>query len=306
MHVHSKHCGCSFHVHRTLADGLRSNVSLRRDPTRTTTIRQRYEKDLVRRFKVLRKAIKDLVGKEDAFGLRTNIRTNAKFDFARSSDKVSAFMDWLETMERQGILEVSRGTRLASAAQGAWQNVYILSAYQKGLAQAAGLMRNAGADIEQRWIDAAFLRPIHADRVGLIYTRVYRDLEGITDAMDQQMSRVLAQGLSEGRGPNDIANDLADRVDKIGITRARALARTETISAHAEATLNTYEEAGLEGVEVLSEFTVTDDNVLCPICEDLAGTEYTIEEARGVIPVHPNCRCAWLPVVQDARGVVLR
>ena len=294
MHIHSANCGCgSLHAH----------AAARRDPTRTTLIRRRYEADLVRRFMRLRKAIKELVGKENAFGLSTNQR----FDFPRSSDKVDAFMRWLEEMERAGILETTRGTSLSTAAHSSWQNVYILSAYQKGIAHAAGLMQSAGADIERRWIDGAFLRPIHADRVGLIYTRAYRDLEGITDAMDQQISRILAQGLADGRHPEDLADDLADRVDKIGITRARTMARTETIAAHAEGALNTYEEAGLEGVDLLEEFATAEDNAVCPICEELAKKgPYTIDEARGLIPAHPNCRCAWLPIVKDARGIVLR
>ena len=29
----------------------------------------------------------------------------------------------------------------------------------------------------------------------------------------------------------------------------------------------------------------------------LNGREFPVDEARGVIPVHPNCRCVWVPVV---------
>jgi SPP1 gp7 family putative phage head morphogenesis protein len=103
----------------------------------------------------------------------------------------------------------------------------------------------------------------------------------------------------------DLSRTLAERVD-VGIKRARVLTRTEVISAHAEATLNSYTEAGLEGVEIDAEFSSTDDNKRCPKCADLERRVYTIAEARGVIPVHPNCRCAFVPVVRDPSGVVLR
>jgi hypothetical protein len=34
---------------------------------------------------------------------------------------------------------------------------------------------------------------------------------------------------------------------------------------------------------------------VCPDCEALDETQYTIEEAHGLIPYHPNCRCAFIP-----------
>jgi SPP1 gp7 family putative phage head morphogenesis protein len=124
--------------------------------------------------------------------------------------------------------------------------------------------------------------------------------------MDKQISRTLANGLAEGRGPMEIARSLVDRVEKIGVTRARMLARTETIASHAQASLNTYEEAGLEGVQVEAEFATAQDNKVCPECQALEGRTFTMQEAQGVIPVHPNCRCAWLPVVANPREVNLR
>jgi len=47
------------------------------------------------------------------------------------------------------------------------------------------------------------------------------------------------------------------------------------------------------GVEVL---TAEDDRV-CQECEDIsAGGPYDLDEARGLIPAHVNCRCAFVPV----------
>lgn len=56
-----------------------------------------------------------------------------------------------------------------------------------------------------------------------------------------------------------------------------------------------------------AEFTTQGDDKVCPECELLAGEEYTVDEARGVIPVHPNCRCTWevtieLPDEEDDDG----
>jgi SPP1 gp7 family putative phage head morphogenesis protein len=271
----------------------------RTDPTRTTTLRKQYEAALVKRFKQFRADIIEAFGDAE---FDSSIATNAKrpkFKFASNPEKVGEFMDWLRKQSSRRILEVEEGTPLGKAASSAWQNKYIRSAYQKGIASAVGQMKKGGVKVKEKWVDAAFLRPVHADRVGIIYTRAYSDLKGINDEMDKQISGALARGMAEGQASSVIAASIVERVDKIGIARARVLARTETISAHANAALNTYEEAGIEGVNVKSEFTTAGDNKVCKKCAALEGRVYSVKSARGVIPVHPNCRCAWLPVVNS-------
>ena len=104
----------------------------------------------------------------------------------------------------------------------------------------------------------------------------------------------------------DMAERIATRVEGIGIARARTLARTEVIGSHAAATLNSFKEAGLEGVKVLAEFATAGDAQVCEQCAALEGQIYSMEKAEGLIPVHPNCRCTLIPAVDDLRGVVLR
>ena len=149
-----------------------------------------------------------------------------------------------------------------------------------------------------------FNAPIHADALGILYTRNYRELKGITDAMDQEISRVLTRGFAEGWNPRKMAREINDRVDKVGLTRARTLARTETIHAHSEATLNRYESMLGADAQVTgkAELLTAGDRRVCPICESLEGTVFSLTEARGVVPVHPNCRCAFLPVVNESRA----
>jgi SPP1 gp7 family putative phage head morphogenesis protein len=94
-----------------------------------------------------------------------------------------------------------------------------------------------------------------------------------------------------------VAKLIAGRVDKIGIVRGELLARTEIIRAHAEATLNRYQEFGVEGVTGDVELQTSEDDKVCELCKGLVGKVFTIEEARGVLPLHPNDRCAWKPVI---------
>lgn len=297
----------------------------RRDPTGTTKTRQQFERELVRRFERLKRLIREAIVDLDVLGLRerpslaqqlgTVLFTQAyqqpqlrdavplpareAFKFNRSGQKVTGFMNWLYEAQADDILGVTLGTPNALASQQAWSNIYIDTAYQKGIRDAAREMGSSGVDLPSGFVSGGLNRSVHADRVGLIYTRTYNELEGITDTMAAQISRVLAQGIAEGRGVQYIARQLANRVDKIGIERARVLARTETIAAHAQATINSYKEMEIEGVTVRAEWATAGDDAVCPQCEDLEGKVFSIEEAEGMIPLHPNCRCAFLPVIEN-------
>lgn len=275
----------------------------RTDPTKTTVLRRRFERDLVRRFRTIIELVKEGVVERDALKLNQPMPV---FDFPTSTRKVAAFMQWLRRAQNQHILEIFEGTPLESAAQRAWTTTYLRAAYAKGTQQAGANVQAQGVDMSQPYIDAAFSRPIHADAAGLIYTRVFSDLKGITEAMDTKISRALSQAMIEGKGMEATARAIVAEVDGIGITRARVLARTETIRAHATATLNMYTEIGAEGVTLLSEFSTAGDDAVCPRCEALEGEEFTLENAQGVIPVHPNCRCAWLPVIRNPKGLSFR
>jgi SPP1 gp7 family putative phage head morphogenesis protein len=281
-----------------------ANAVSRVDPTRTITIRKKFARAMRVRFARLKKEIHIVIITENGFGLITN--KVGKFDFTRTADKHGAFMDWLRAADERHILSIRHGTPFRTAASTSWMNTYIDTAYQRGVAQAAGNLIKEGATISNRFIDASFGRPIHADAVALLYTRTYNDLVGITDAMDKAISRTLAEGFANGDGMIDIARAIAENVDGIGRARAEVLARTEVISAHAEGSLNLYQEAGIEGVAVDAEFATAEDDAVCPECEGMQGDVMSIEEARGIIPLHPNCRCAWLPIVNDPTGIELQ
>ncbi len=293
----------------------RDAVSRRADPTGCTPIRMRWQREVRRRWgrikKIIRRAVVDLdvlglgqsttdsaiiigvLGRMAPTVVRDDVRVLNKYEFSRNPAKVSAFMGYLQQEVDAGVLAVTPGTVKVTAAEDSWQNVYIDSAYQKGI-------RDAYATIDQPGsIAAAFNQPVHADAAGIIYTRSFEALSNVTEATAQAIREELTLALIEGVGPMEMARRLAEEVDSIGITRAELIARTETTATYAEATLNSYEEAGLEGVTVMAEFATAQDEQVCPDCEELEGKEYDLEEARGLIPVHPNCRCAFLPVVSS-------
>lgn len=286
-----------------MCDNHSFHTHAKRDPTRTLTTRKRFEADIVRRFKNLRKRIYEQIIDMQGFGLLNEpIRNRGKFDFPRSDEKVAAFMDWLRQAQQAGDIDlIVPETSRMGAVDRRWANVYIDSAYQQGIRRARAELKKQGIDTldttDPTQALAGFNNPIHADRVGLIYTRVYSDLKGITDEMDKQISRILAQGIAEGLNPREMARQIADRVDKIGITRARALARTETVRAHHQANIQEFKNAGIEEVEVVAEWVTAADP--CPICAPRNGKIYTIDAISGMIPAHPNCLCVAVPRLRE-------
>jgi len=115
------------------------------------------------------------------------------------------------------------------------------------------------------------------------------------DEVGEETARLLAvqlkQGFEGGEGIPKIARRVRSVFDYCSTSRAKMIARTETIMASNEGALTGYESSG---VVEKAEFYPAPD--ACDDCLAEVG-EYPIEEAHGKIPVHPNCRCCWLPVV---------
>lgn len=240
-------------------------------------------------------------------GLKANLQKH-QYKFATTAKKVDEFMNWVDERMDMKIIKTS-GRRIAGNK--AWMNTHIESAYKKGMSRAYMEIHKVGKDLPgHKYLNMAFNSPIHADAAGMIFTRVYSDLKGVTDAMSAKMSRTLAQGLIDGEGPNTIAREMARDIEDIGIVRAKMIARTEVIRAHHVANINVYREAGIDGVTVTAEWLTAGDDRVCEICQGNAETEdgkkiiYTLDEIEGMIPAHPNCRCTAIPAEETFNGLL--
>lgn len=271
---------------------------LKQDPSRTTMLRRRFMADMQRRFRWLQKQVKTLVVTDDAFGLNTNepLSFNValqEWRFRTDSQKIDAFNKWFKQQVDQGILTVS------GPSAEPWTNEYVGSAYKKGVirvytdthAEALAASMEFYEGTKEEFLRSAFASPEAISKIQLIYTRTFNELQGVTNAMGQQMSRILADGIAHGKGAIEIARNLDNGIKKINRTRALVLARTEVVTAHAEGQLDSFEKLGLEEVGLLADIsTAGDDKVkVCERCESAAAAgPYTIEEARGMISFHPN------------------
>lgn len=240
------------------------------------------------------------------------------FQFIRSSEKINAFMDWLRRQIDRGIITIGTGQQLGTSVESAWMNIYILDSYKRGVERARSELLALGyripSIIESGGINLVLETPFHLDRIGVLYSRVFTDLRGITEQMDTIISRILAQGMVDGDAPAYLARQLVAAIngngigdlgltDKIGrfipaMQRAELLARTEIIRAHHLAMVQEYRNWGLEGVKVKGEWMTAQDDRVCEKCAPLEGRVFTLDEIEGLIPYHPLCRCIALPYIE--------
>lgn len=256
---------------------------LRLDPTRTATLRRTFKRDLEVGFLWLAKKIEELVITDDVFDLTSNA---VKFKFEKN--KLEEFNEWLNLKIKAGVLD----------KEAIYKNIG--AGHSQGMSRGYGdkrrlrsLLSSSGAvtaGAKQEFFSSARLK---ANSLQNLQARAFQDLKGITEAMAAQISQVLSDGMLTGKSKEDIALSLVDRVQKIGITRARALVETEITRAHSEGVLDALESLGDTHVSINVEWHTTDNP--CELCAPLRHLILTIEQARGMFPRHVNCKCSPVP-----------
>jgi len=118
--------------------------------------------------------------------------------------------------------------------------------------------------------------------------------EEVGEETARMLSAALAEGFEAGEDIPTIARRIRRVFDQCKRSRALKIARTESIMAASEGALYGYEQSGV--VEKAAFYAALDERT-CEDCMALHGQQFPIGEAHGVIPLHPNCRCTWLPVV---------
>jgi len=278
---------------------------LRADPTRTTTLRKTYLADMTRRFKAIKRAVTELIVTDDVFGLKPRLgaltanQEPRAWEFATDEQKLLNFNAWLQVQLDSNVLETDGN---------AWTSKYVQEAYERGSTRAVHQVASEAPLDPVNFplgptpsnVATSFLsQPERLSKVQFLASRSFEELKGISAVTSQQLNRILADGLIAGLGPREIARQINAQIGTITKTRALTLARTEVIAAHAEGQLDSFEDLGIEDLGVEAEWKTAGDERVCPLCRPLDGQVFTVEQARGLLPRHPNCRCAWLPIFVD-------
>ncbi len=160
------------------------------------------------------------------------------------------------------------------------------------------------------------------------FDRIDQHLEEVASSQTRTnakgIQKVFDDAVGEGLTPRQIARKISAAGIEKSVPRARMIARTETIWSYNEGAMLRYEEQGVS----LKEWVVTQDDLLCPWCTPMdgrvvetssnffdAGTS-TFGLFDGVSrslnfgtdvahpPLHPNCRCVLVPVLEPEVNIV--
>ena len=311
------------------------------DPTRTKTLRDAYARTIRARYRAIGTAARRLIGDEDFLdfesiepadtaanrraeggsghvtpgvrppktGLRgyrdggfpdkppiptTPVPRTPDYDWPSRGARMRAFDEWLQNSLDDVVI-----------GDGAWADDYIRYASGRGVVHANGRLQAAGyPDVDDVDLANAFNLPIHRDTLSTFYRRQYQLLRGVNQQIANDISRELSQAMLEGVSPYEAGRRIGNTATSIGVQRGTVIARTELVHAYNESALDRYTRIlGSSGtLQAVLEFQTAGDNRVCPECETLEGAIYTVSEARNVLPVHPLCRCTWIPTPYSKRG----
>ena len=173
------------------------------------------------------------------------------------------------------------------------------------LKDVAILAGNAALDlIEQEQMYYAF------DYEKRIRQNVLKFTQSMLQTEQDKMVEIIRQGIDEGLSIPHIRRNMESSFNELSKVQSERIARTETARASNEAALDAWIKSGV--VEGKQWFTAQDDRVDEDCAEmdgkivwELSGDFYAKESEfeNGDPPLHVNCRCVLLPIVDKEKSI---
>lgn len=148
-----------------------------------------------------------------------------------------------------------------------------------------------------------------------VHERITRLAEATNDTTITSIEQTIAEGVSSGESVAKLRDRIREVYDIASKVRAERIARTETLAASNDGALEAYRQSPLVVAKEWSaeadacEFCAGLDGKIVGLEEDFAKVGQDVEGEDGgkytasytdieTPPLHPNCRCAILPVAQ--------
>ena len=277
------------------------------DPTGTAGLRRAFLAEGNRRLARVRSLTHSILVEHDL--MQTRKDPFAQF-LPHPGNRLAAFADWFEHTVNEQLLGMN------------WWGRFLQRGYDSGLAAGGELVRESSSASPSRQLPA-------------VYSELSRpELAGIAAALVQQVTRQAGLAGITRQKPQLIYRQVLTAIKKVGQTRIKAFVNYITVQLHNAARLEQFRAAGVEKVGIIPERLVNPrpsrflkhdhaiihdkasgdfvnvltagDERVCIICQDISEEgPYTLDEAQGLIPAHPNCRCAFVPAF-DMRFAINR
>lgn len=119
--------------------------------------------------------------------------------------------------------------------------------------------------------------------------RIWDNIGKLTETLNEE----LVSCAVSGKSTRELKQKLMERFD-VSYRQADSIARTELAHIQTQAARQRYEDYGIKEVMVWAD----EDERRCKVCGKLHTKKYSVNETMP-IPVHPNCRCCIVPVIDD-------
>jgi len=202
------------------------------DPTGTGSIRTAFNSALAIRWRGLRALVRTMIAEQDVLSMGSRgLMAIANPSVMGGATKIQMFQRWFDHVAQAQLV----------GGDGSWIREYIARGYA------------AGQQFAQRETGTFSVSRYAGDREQAIFQLAVVELQGIIEAVSQQAVRAVASGLLHGQRPNAIIRAVQSRIDTVGMSRSTAMVELVVVKAFGEATLDTYEAAGVTRVGLLPE-----------------------------------------------------
>jgi SPP1 gp7 family putative phage head morphogenesis protein len=121
------------------------------------------------------------------------------------------------------------------------------------------------------------------------YRKLIREyLSDLNPATREKIVSVLKNAIRLGESMKTVTQKISHIIHDP--QRAEKIARTEVIRLSNEGNLIKMEDRGTKKAKWIA---ATEDSRTCNACKEKDGKVYNIANAKGMIPLHTNCRCQW-------------
>lgn len=202
------------------------------DPTNTRKLRTTFRAEVRRRWSQLRVLTKQMLVERDLLALKSGGLMNVNSPaITGAGSKIDMFQRWFDLALQNAVLQ----------KDGSFMRKYLTQAYSAGTTFAQGQAKTMK------------IHNMAGHREGALQTLARVELEGIIEAVSQQAVRVVSNALLTDAKPMAIVRSIYGVIEKVGVNRSNAMIELLVVRAHAEASLDIYEAAGLKGVGLLPE-----------------------------------------------------
>lgn len=147
-------------------------------------------------------------------------------------------------------------------------------------------------------LDSPYLPFNYRDKIG---QNVSKFTKSLLDTDRQHLITIITNGLADGKTVADIRNQIESDFSDYSKMQAQRISRTEVIRTSNQAAIDAFEQSGVVEGKQWVTFGATDE------CENYDGQIVTLSDSfyggdnefqDGDPPLHPNCRCVVIPIVE--------